>query len=58
MPERDAGWVNAGRVGEETGRPRITVEVRAETAVNVDDVVRVRANPDRIQLFDAQPAPP
>jgi ABC-type sugar transport system ATPase subunit len=34
-------------------RRRITVEVRAETAVNVDDMVGVRADPDRVHLFDA-----
>jgi ABC-type sugar transport system ATPase subunit len=34
-------------------RRRITVEVRAETAINVDDMVGVRADPDRVHLFDA-----
>jgi len=35
-------------------RRRMTVQVRADTAVNVDDVVGVRVDPQRVHLFDAQ----
>ena len=34
-------------------RRRVTVQTRAETAVNVDDVVGVRADAARVHLFDA-----
>jgi ABC-type sugar transport system ATPase subunit len=35
-------------------RRRIAVQVRADTAVNVDDAVGVRVDPRRVHLFDAQ----
>jgi ABC-type sugar transport system ATPase subunit len=34
-------------------RRRVTVQTRAETAVNVDDLVGVRADAARVHLFDA-----
>ena len=34
-------------------RRRVTVQVRAETNVNVDDAVGVRLDANRVHLFDA-----